>query len=282
MPSCLCNQTFIQKHSISAAGVQKSIWFILSKVLILCYTMPNFSTLGQSRDDRSPSCFGKNIYFIISMLVYYEPAVHGFSPDVVLKLNYHVWIIMCNLKRVRKMENKETYIVQNEIRVKNLLSDMYNSESSLLSSISRRKERLDELKKEIAEMENDYQRQNNLRLDLTSKFEELQKSKSSKWEDFKKEYEMVLDFAEGDKNSFVQRAEEFMEELNGKIQDLEEKVRESSADAKQKSKEVLDELNQRKEALQDRLDEAKSDTGEVWKDIKQWFIERAKSVRSLF
>lgn len=180
------------------------------------------------------------------------------------------------------MENKETYIIKNEIRVKNLLSEMYNSESSLLSKISKKKEQLDELNKEIEEMEEDYQNQNNLRLDLTNKFEELQKSRSSNWEDFKKEFELVLDFAEGDKNSFIQTSEAFINDLNDKIRDLEEKATESSADMKEKSQEMLDELNERKTALQKRLDEAKSDTGEVWIDIRQWFIERAKSVRSLF
>lgn len=180
------------------------------------------------------------------------------------------------------MENKETYIARNEIKVKNLLSDMYDRESSLLSKISKKKDRFDELKKEIDELEKDYRNQNDLRLDLTSKFEELKKKGSSKWEDFKKEYEMALDFAEGDKNKFIQRAEAFMEDLGVRIQEIEKQARESSSDMKEQSKEMLDELNKRKTDLQTRLDEAKSDTGEVWKDVRQWFIERARSVRSVF
>lgn len=182
----------------------------------------------------------------------------------------------------RYMKNKETYIAQNEIKVKNLLSDMYNRESSLLSKINKKKDRLDELQHEIDELEEDYRNQNDLRLDLTKKFEELKKSRSSKWEDFKKEYEMVLDFAEGDKNKFIQSAEKFMEDLSVKIQEIEKQARESSSDVKEQSKEMLDDLNQRNTDLQKRLDEAKSDTGEVWKDVRQWFIERAKSVRSVF
>jgi hypothetical protein len=180
------------------------------------------------------------------------------------------------------MENKAQYVARNEIRVKNLLSDMYQGESNLLSKIHKKKERLDELKKEIEEMEEEYKNRNNLRLNLTDKFEELQHSGSSNWEDFKKEYEMVLEFAEGDKNSFIRTAEAFMTELNGKIGELEEKTRESSSDVKERSKKMLGELKERKAALQQKLDEAKSDTGEVWKEIRQWFLERAKSVGSLF
>ena len=180
------------------------------------------------------------------------------------------------------MENKETYIARNEIKVKNLLSDMYDRESSLLSKISKKKDRFDELKKEIDELEEDYRNQNDLRLDLTKKFEELKKSGSSRWEDFKKEYEMVLDLAEGDKNKFIQSAETFMEDLGVKIREIEKQARESSSGVKEQSKEMLEELNQRKADLQKRLDEARSDTGEVWKDVRQWFIERAKSVRSVF
>lgn len=180
------------------------------------------------------------------------------------------------------MKNKETYIARNEIKVKNLLSEMYNRESSLLSKISKKKDRFDELKKEINGLEEEYRNQNDLRLDLTSKFDELKKSGSSGWEDFKKEYEMVLDLAEGDKNKFIQSAETFMEDLGVKIREIEKQARESSSGVKEQSKEMLEELNQRKADLQKRLDEARSDTGEVWKDVRQWFIERAKSVRSVF
>jgi chromosome segregation ATPase len=180
------------------------------------------------------------------------------------------------------MENKQTYIVQNEIKVKNLLSDMYNNESSLLGKISKKKDHLNSLKKEIREMEKDYENQNQLRNELTEKFEDLQESNSSDWEKFRREYELVLDFAEGDRFSFIETAETFMDELNEKIGVMEEKVKEASADAKKKSQEMLDELNERRSDLQERLEEVKADSGERWMEFRQWFMERANSVRSLF
>lgn len=180
------------------------------------------------------------------------------------------------------MENKQTYITQNEIKVKNLLAEMYNNESSLLTKISKKKEHLNALRQEIREMEKDYENQNKLRNELTEKFDHLQDSKSSDWDKFRREYELVLDFAEGDKFSFIETAESFMEELNEKIGEMEEKVKKSSADAKKKSQQVLDDLKERRSDLQNRLEEVKADSGELWMEFRQWFIERANSVRSMF
>lgn len=180
------------------------------------------------------------------------------------------------------MESKKSYIIENEIKVKNLLAEMYNSESALLSKISKKQDQVNSLKKEIREMEKDYKNQNNLRLELTGKFEDLQKSKSSNWEGFRKEYEMVLEFAEGDKFSFIETAESFMADLNSKISELEEGLKKSSAEAKKKTSEMLDDLNERKDALQNRLEDVKADSGELWMEVRQWFIERANSIRSMF
>ena len=180
------------------------------------------------------------------------------------------------------MESKTSYIEKNEIKVKNLLSEMYQNESGVLSRIRKKKDHLEVLNSEIKELENDYRNQKNLREELTAKFDDLQKSGSDGWENFRQEYEMILNFAEGDKNSFILTAEVFMEELNKRILEMEESVKESSSEIRKKSQEMLQELNERRNALQSRLEEAKEDTGELWKEIKQWFIERANSVKALF
>lgn len=180
------------------------------------------------------------------------------------------------------MENKQTYIDQNEIKVTSLMSDMYDNESRLLSKLDKKKNHLREVQEEINELQEDYQNQKKLRTDLTEKFKALKEGDSSKWENFKSEYEMILDFAEGDKSRFIQKAEAFMDDLNGRINELNEKLKDSAETTRKKSEQIIDELNERKEVLQKRLDEAKEDTGEVWLEVKQWFIERANSVRALF
>jgi chromosome segregation ATPase len=180
------------------------------------------------------------------------------------------------------MKDKLDYVNTNEIRVKGLLSEMFNNESRLLTKIKKKKDHLKEVQAEIDEMEKDYTNQNSLRNDLTEKFNSLKESAASGWESFKEEYEMVLDLAEGDKSRFIQKAESFIDDLNNRIGDLEDKIKSSTESAKEKSQKTLDELNERKTALQKRLEEAREDTGELWIEVKQWFIERAKSIRSLF
>jgi chromosome segregation ATPase len=180
------------------------------------------------------------------------------------------------------MDNKQAYIDKNEIKVKSLLSDMYDNESRLLSKLEKKKEHLRELQDEISELTKDYQNQSKLRNDLTDKFKAIKEPNTSNWEDFKSEYEMVLDFAEGDKSKFIQNAEAFMEELNGRTNELSERLTDAADNTKEKSQQLLDELNVRKEALQKRLDEAKEDTGEIWMEVRQWFIERAISIKDIF
>jgi DNA repair exonuclease SbcCD ATPase subunit len=180
------------------------------------------------------------------------------------------------------MDNKQAYIDKNEIKVASLLSDMYNNESHLLSKLEKKKAQLKMMQAEIDELNQDYQNQRKLRTDLDEKFKAIKEPKASEWESFKSEYEMVLDFAEGDKGKFIQKAEAFMEELNGKIKELNEQLKDSAEATRKKSQQMLDELHERKMALQKRLDMAKEDTGEIWIEVRQWFIERAKSIRSSF
>lgn len=190
--------------------------------------------------------------------------------------------ILITKRKEMMMNNKTDYLKENEIKLKTLLSDMYTNESEMLARIHRKKEKLDELKAELSELEKEYKEQNDLREDLTKKFEELQNSKSADWEKFKSEFEMALNLAEGDKSSFVKKAEEFLDDLSDKVLEMEKKVQKSSAKTKGKYQKMLDELKGRREDLQKSLDEAKADSGEAWKDIKHWFNEKSKSIRSMF
>lgn len=180
------------------------------------------------------------------------------------------------------MQNKKNYINQNEIKVKSLLADMYDNESNLLSKIEKQKKQAEKVKAEIKELEKDYENQKKLRIDLDDKFKTLKESKSSNWEEFKSEYELVLDFAEGDKFSFITKAEAFLNELNEGMDKLEKKIEQSKETTKKKSEDILKEMKERKQVLQKRLDEAREDSGELWKEVKQWYIEKAAGIKSMF
>ncbi|MFO7615410.1 MAG: hypothetical protein R6W71_12310 [Bacteroidales bacterium] len=177
------------------------------------------------------------------------------------------------------MESKEKYVVENEVRVKNLLSDMYDSESSLLSKINKMKDKVEGLKSDIKNLEKDYESQKKLRKDLTTRFDDLKRSKASDWEEFKKEYELALGFAEGDKYAFMQKAEAFISELGKRINVLEKKMEKSSKQAREKTQKTVDELKEKQKDMQKKLKEARESTGDMWKDARQWFIEKANSLK---
>jgi chromosome segregation ATPase len=77
------------------------------------------------------------------------------------------------------MENKQTYIDQNEIKVTSLMSDMYDNESRLLSKLDKKKNHLREVQEEINELQEDYKNQKKLRTDLTEKFKDLKEIKAN-------------------------------------------------------------------------------------------------------
>ncbi len=176
------------------------------------------------------------------------------------------------------MYQKDKYLEENEVKVKNLLSEMYENESALLSRISKKREKKKELQDEIRKLEKDYENQKKLREDLTGRFEDLKRSKKSNWEDFRREYELILDFAEGDKQVFIEKVQSFINELDIRIKELEEKAKKSSQDARKKNQEVLDEIREKQKVMQKRLDEAKETTGDIWKEVRQWIIERTDNI----
>lgn len=178
--------------------------------------------------------------------------------------------------------DKKKYIEQSEIKVNNILSDMFDNESNLLIKISKLKDQIADYKKDMKQLEKEHKNQRQLRTDLTEKFRELKNYKSAKWEDFKAEYEMVLDLAEGEKESFIRKAESFLEQLSKRIDDVEERMKDSSEAARIKSQKLLSDLNERKGDLQKKLEDVVADSGEMWKEFRQSFIEKAKSLRSLF
>lgn len=173
------------------------------------------------------------------------------------------------------METKNRYIIENEIKVKNLLSDIYENESSLLQDIQKNKDQLNEL-------ENEYKNQKKIRNDLMDKFNRLKDSGLSDWEGNKAEFEMALSYAEGDKEGFIQWAELILEDINLSIREGEEKVKKATEKSRGKLTDMIEELKIRKNELQERLDEARKDSGENWKEIKHWFIEKSKTGKEYF
>lgn len=180
------------------------------------------------------------------------------------------------------MNDKKNYIKENEIKVKTLMSGMYNSESALLSRIKKKRDKRDEINQEIRMLEKEYKTRKKLRESLTDRFEELKKSTADEWESLKQEYELILDAAEGDKSDFVRNAESIIASLESEISNLEDRIKKSSKSASEKTRETLDEMKLNREEMQKRLNEAKESAGDLWKEASLWFSDKTERISKYF
>lgn len=171
--------------------------------------------------------------------------------------------------------NKLRYLEESEIKVKNLLSDIYESESNVLiesknirnKSINR-KENLDR----------EYNTLINKQKELEEKFDKLRKADDSKWEKAKTEFELAMQFVEGDKESFINKAEKKVRNLSARISELESRMADTTEDIRDNLQQRLDDLEINREEIQNRIDEIKKDSGEKWREIKLWFLAKTRNL----
>lgn len=173
------------------------------------------------------------------------------------------------------METKEQYLEQAEIKVKNLLGYLYESESESLNEISKLKNRLT---KRIAELEDYVANLDKQQKELQDKFNALKNMPQNGWQKAKEDLELHIKYVEGDRESFIQKAEIILSEMGNKIQELEEKTLEAASDAKTELNKRIDELKSYREDLNEKIKKVKNDTSDQWKDIKKWFMERYNAV----
>jgi DNA repair exonuclease SbcCD ATPase subunit len=174
------------------------------------------------------------------------------------------------------MNTKEKYLELTEIKVKNLLSELYESESEIQKEKMKTKEKLTH---KITVLENEYSDLTKKRKELQDKFEQLKSLGDAQWERAKGDFDLLLKYVEGDKETFIDKAEIVIRELGDKIQEIEDKTVDTAADVKDELTQKIKELQVTKKELQEKIDTIKNDTGDRWRDIKHWFIEKTKSVK---
>lgn len=171
--------------------------------------------------------------------------------------------------------NKLRYLEESEIKVKNLLSDIYESESNVL------KESKTIRYKSISKIENldrEYNALINKHKELEEKFDKLRKADDSKWEKAKSEFELAIRFVEGDKESFINKAEKKVRNLSARISELESRMADTTEDIRDNLQQRLDDLEINREEIQNRIDEIKKDSGEKWREIKLWFLAKTRNL----
>lgn len=189
------------------------------------------------------------------------------------------WYFMKNdnmQTKTNDMETKEQYLEQAEIKVKNLMGYLYESESESLDEISKLKKRLN---RRITELEEYVANLVKQQRELQDKFNALKASDQKNWQKASEELELHMKYVEGDRESFMQRAEIIISEMGNKIQELEDKAIDAASDTKKEIERRISELKSYREDLNDKINKLKNDTSEQWKDVKHWFVDRYNTVK---
>jgi hypothetical protein len=109
------------------------------------------------------------------------------------------------------MKKRNRCLTENEIKVKNLLADIYDYESKIFLDIHRTQTQLNQLKEAASHHKK-------IRRKLIDSFNALQEAESNLWDSKKSEVEMALTNAEGDKEIFIESAESYTKIINEKIE----------------------------------------------------------------
>lgn len=173
--------------------------------------------------------------------------------------------------------SKMRYLEESEIKVKNLLSDIYESESKVLKeSKTIRNQSLNR----IENLDHEYNALINKQKELEEKLDKLRiaEADDSMWEKAKSEFELAIRFVEGDKESFINKAEYKVRNLRVSISELESRITYSAEDIKESLQQRMNDLEKSREEIQNRIDEIKKDHGEKWREIKHWFLAKTRSI----
>ncbi|MFW5658187.1 MAG: hypothetical protein ACOCYF_01955 [Bacteroidota bacterium] len=178
------------------------------------------------------------------------------------------------------METKQALLEDFEIKVKDLLSELYQTESKSLGEIKRLKERYNQ------EIESQNERVNRIRSNrrlLERKFGALKKANTE--EDFvsrEKEFMETLEKVEKDRETFITIVEERIRQIGLRIEDLEKQTEDFSATAKGEINNMVEMLKKDKDEMMLKLQEWHGDASKRWDEVKNWFSEKSMQVRENF
>jgi len=174
------------------------------------------------------------------------------------------------------METKKEYFEKTDIIVKNLLAELYESESDTQKDIIETKEKFSA---KLSELQEKYNETLKKREELEYKYKELKDESEEDWENLKYKFDLLLEYLEGDRHSFIEKAEATLVDLGNKIVSLEDEASTAAKDVKISLIEKVEALKDSKKELEIKIEAVKNDTSHKWQDIKHWFIEKSNSVK---
>lgn len=174
------------------------------------------------------------------------------------------------------MNKKEKYLQEIEIKVKNILSDLFQSESIKLKEINRLKNKLG---KKISLLENEVSELRQTRQSIEKRYDTLKEAGDVQFASAKNELENLLNYIDNDKETFIKQAEEVMQELQRYIHGFEIETANMVEEAEDEFGETVERLKGIRKEIEEKVENVKKDSSEKWKDIKAWFDGKRKSVR---
>ncbi|NJM15185.1 MAG: hemagglutinin [Bacteroidales bacterium] len=174
------------------------------------------------------------------------------------------------------MDTKEKYLKTAEIKVKSLLSDLYETESATQEEIGKTQDRLNQ---KIEALESRFELIKKKRNELQKKFTQLQYVAEDKWKTAKEEFDLLLDYIEGDKETFIHKAELIIDNISEQIIHLENRIADSATELKADLKDRVFELSQYKMELQEKLDKVKKGSTDKLHEFSQWFVEKTAAIK---
>jgi chromosome segregation ATPase len=180
------------------------------------------------------------------------------------------------MKRDIAMKNKNDYLKASEIKVKKLLADLYEEDSNTLKELGRVRAKFSQQINELEEKEKELTKK---RTELEKHFNQLKKADAKTFNEAKDRFEISLNYAEGDKENFIEKAEAMIGFIGDKITDYQEKLHDAAEDTSELLQLHIDDLQATKDELIGKIDKIKTGGTETWKDVKYWFLEKKESVK---
>jgi len=170
-------------------------------------------------------------------------------------------------------EERKSYEQRAEIIAKKLLSKIYALESKALEAKMDALQNQDKLEKQAEDLAQQ-------RKELENKYYDLVHASDSQWQNVSEDFEALINQVNSDKQHFYEKAQGWLNEMNTRIADLEEKARNSSYEIRGSVQHQLKGLREQRERLQKNLVDMQQESGERWKSFREGLDEGLHSMRN--
>lgn len=170
-------------------------------------------------------------------------------------------------------EERKSYEQRAEIIAKKLLSKIYALESKALEAKMDAIQNQDKLEKQVEELASQ-------RKELETKYYDLVHASDSQWQNVSEDFETLINQINSDKQYFYEKAQGWLNDMNNKISDLEEKARNSSQEIQESVQHQLKSLREQREQLQKNLVDMQQESGERWKGFRDGLDEGLNSMKT--